>query len=1448
MKNKTLVLTIFLLTFITFLSSVEAEPFSDLVNDNPVYGFSTGDLPSNATILSLRNDGISTVEFEIDWDNIDAATWADIKEGINYAHDNGVRTALKMNFSGDYNSESYRTGINTTFLTYTPDLQGDPYQTNVHFITIDFDNGTATDQEKVNFANNITVNLSTNTDDRFNIIVSETLTGLDSQVTVSPFKYITLSTKSAWVDSEASTLRASIEKSRMYSGVDTFLDTVLFYKTYGLDFMRDDSAIASQYTETDTVKLDNGDVLLYNNAGSVANVTIASPATGYYFDTINDTYFNRSTAGTLGFNVPAENFTYVIKDTLEKITLTDDNDDVSVIWSDPTPYDQYRGYYDSSTATSSWWIGSPGTFDLKMEFWNPQYERINLLMLHYAWINSTAISDYSEYKHIVIADKNTNGIDNIIANKVHTYGYVSIGDYADTGTWETNKKAEFDVWTETYDVNVFMDDIDTAYMGTGFLPRFINLTEHIRETRGKKVILNSYTNYDEVAVYGDSVMKESAIARWSGNVNDPTYAWETPSVDVVRANFFALHNVTVVAISFGAIDDYERIAYCSNAFSVIYGFDGYNSWRYAQPNFQYQTEVFIYDYGEMLEANFTEASATDWHRLYENGRVHINPVDHTYWIENDLVVNSFDVSFHVYDPGSATSGDTNIYVYLNGSDNDPYTIAFDAPGWGWYNRSASVDVADYNEHGHYMFYAYTRSAGGGWTNLAYSDVPTSGGQHTWFDTTANNLPTTFTDQTWSVHDSQNPDINYHTWIDINISRSEYLNPIEKITQTSTSSSDDKMITNISSDNSYAMTVISAPVDISAESTSKTYFKAPNATWIEASVNSVGDASLNSLNWAYTVIEGLQYGAVKETVSAGQYIYRYLFPELSSMEAYTEGTSTYIPPDPTTLANTKGNFWVNHTWSAGVGGEEIRYLITGTEDATFDGYNWTGSAWQSDSDIVSGLTTVGLRSSPEAFQMDSTWYLISGNAGGTFTGYNWTGSAWQVDSDITDGLVDVGDQSKLAVFQMEGTWYCITGELYGEFYGYNWTGSAWQSDSDITDGLGDVGYYSYPEVFQKDSTWHLFSSNGLCNLFLAYDWTGSTWDTNTSLIDGLSDIGTLPDPTIFQIDSTWYLILGEDFGIFYGYNWTGSAWQSDSDIIDGLDDAGEASAPDVFIMGESGNETDSYSVLVNDVWHNATTDLFYNDTYSAHAWQNITVYAYNSSGAGRISENSISQNTQISNNVPVLSDVSASYNLYENETLTIDANHTDLDSDTITYSDNASEWDINSATGEVSWVMDWQDVPGSPYSYRITINDGYGGTDYQDFTVTINGAQNTALTSVDTSFENGNPGTDFTDNTITLSFYLVNSGSIDADISAKFTTDYESTYGLVSGTSTIGGSNFKLGNATLDALLDNGNSVDLTDNVPGEDTQRNYEVQLRVPAGQNALSYSGTVELTFSDVV
>lgn len=60
---------------------------------------------------------------------------------------------------------------------------------------------------------------------------------------------------------------------------------------------------------------------------------------------------------------------------------------------------------------------------------------------------------------------------------------------------------------------------------------------------------------------------------------------------------------------------------------------------------------------------------------------------------------------------------------------------------------------------------------------------------------------------------------------------------------------------------------------------------------------------------------------------------------------------------------------------------------------------------------------------------------------------------------------------------------------------------------------------------------------------------------------------------------------------------------------------------------AGANTDSYNVSVNGVWYNTTSDTFYKSTYTPSAWQNITVWGYNSSHNGNLSSASVSQNTQ-----------------------------------------------------------------------------------------------------------------------------------------------------------------------------------------------------------------------------
>ncbi len=335
------------------------------------------------------------------------------------------------------------------------------------------------------------------------------------------------------------------------------------------------------------------------------------------------------------------------------------------------------------------------------------------------------------------------------------------------------------------------------------------------------------------------------------------------------------------------------------------------------------------------------------------------------------------------------------------------------------------------------------------------------------------------------------------------------------------------------------------------------------------------------------------------------------------------SATYIPPDPTNLANTTGCYWVNYTWQAGSGW----HLIAGGMDGSFHGYNWTGSAWQNDSVIVSNLPGGGNYSAPTVFQKYGTWYLIAGGMDGSFRGYNWTGSAWQNDSVIVSGLTGGGNYSAPTVFQKNGTWHLISGEMDGSFRGYNWTNSAWQNDSAIASGLPDAslpdaGDHSTPTVFQKDGTWHLIAGE-MGGGFRGYNWTNSTWQSDSVIAGGLSNVGNYSAPSVFQKDGRWYLIAGEAGGGFYGYNWTGSSWQNDSAIASRLPDVGNNSTLAVFDMGS--NVTDSYNISVNGDWYNGTTNTSINETVSPSGWVNITVWAWNASGTGTLSPGCVSDN-------------------------------------------------------------------------------------------------------------------------------------------------------------------------------------------------------------------------------
>ncbi|VVB86953.1 Uncharacterised protein [uncultured archaeon] len=148
----------------------------------------------------------------------------------------------------------------------------------------------------------------------------------------------------------------------------------------------------------------------------------------------------------------------------------------------------------------------------------------------------------------------------------------------------------------------------------------------------------------------------------------------------------------------------------------------------------------------------------------------------------------------------------------------------------------------------------------------------------------------------------------------------------------------------------------------------------------------------------------------------------------------------------------------------------------------------------------------------------------------------------------------------------------------------------------------------------------------------------------------------------------------------------------------------------------GNTTDSYNVSVNGTWYNGTINTFKNTTTVPHGWVNITVWAYNSSGAGSLSAGSVSQSTQVPNNPPAQAQIKDK-NVTAGDLLTFTVSATDADNDTITYGTNATIGTLNTTTGVYSWQTTSSDA--GAYVWYFNSSDNYGGVASETITVTVN---------------------------------------------------------------------------------------------------------------------------------
>ena len=127
--------------------------------------------------------------------------------------------------------------------------------------------------------------------------------------------------------------------------------------------------------------------------------------------------------------------------------------------------------------------------------------------------------------------------------------------------------------------------------------------------------------------------------------------------------------------------------------------------------------------------------------------------------------------------------------------------------------------------------------------------------------------------------------------------------------------------------------------------------------------------------------------------------------------------------------------------------------------------------------------------------------------------------------------------------------------------------------------------------------------------------------------------------------------------------------------------------------------------------------FYNATYTAHATRTISTHTVDNSG--NTNSTWVNQTTTIPNNVPVLESI-GDKTIDEGQKLKIDANATDLDLDSLTYSCNRTAdlfTDFKKTTGEGNWTSSSGDA--GTYYVDFGVYDGYGGIANETVKITVN---------------------------------------------------------------------------------------------------------------------------------
>jgi hypothetical protein len=502
--------------------------------------------------------------------------------------------------------------------------------------------------------------------------------------------------------------------------------------------------------------------------------------------------------------------------------------------------------------------------DERIILFDPSYQNPDF----YVWYGThdyeaIPIQTQKIYDLMIVADHNDSFIDNVMNTGTDLYAYKSVYDYGQYncisggGCWDTDAcldgnnrgaGAVCDTWNKTVwlnymktnlvttgltngvkefgvdgwlavneSLNIFLDGLDIAGVSNDgyFEDSLKELTDYIRITKGKKAMLNTYTNYQNYATYGDSIMKESCVSRWGGTTNNPTYEFENWAIETSRYRFYSSHGIPVYCQAFGPIagtyimnDSNGRlttmkawdIAYYDFMASKVLGYDYFS---YNQPSFDYTNaaEDYMWNYykypdvGISLESDMRQIGSDQYCRRYSNGEVCINTTDHSVLYDNNLRINSIEVCGKFQEVSSGEGNDGYIRHELN--KNTTMRFDFIEPNtlgaWEATTLCKNLTITWYQPSGYYEMIFWYLDKDGDYTGNdnfnVWKDNNASGveGRYSAYDQTNNGHPPTTLGQPSSDWTNYALGYNYAYKITINTDKESPVDtiPTSVITRTQT---------------------------------------------------------------------------------------------------------------------------------------------------------------------------------------------------------------------------------------------------------------------------------------------------------------------------------------------------------------------------------------------------------------------------------------------------------------------------------------------------------------------------------------------------------------------------------------------------------------------------------------------------------------------------------------